>query len=74
MNRETCKRLIRSLANIEDALLVAMLTVMIVLAVGQVLMRNFFGLGFPWGDPIIRLLVLWIGLMGVENPNKCEHL
>ncbi len=45
-------------------MLVVMLSAMIVLAVGQVLLRNLFGVGFPWSDPMTRLLVLWVGLMG----------
>ena len=54
----------RVLASLESGVLVIMLSAMIVLAVGQVLLRNFFGLGFAWSDPMTRLLVLWVGLMG----------
>ena len=52
------------LAGVESGILVVLLSAMIVLAVGQVLLRNFFGVGFPWSDPMTRLLVLWVGLMG----------
>jgi len=54
----------RALAGLENGMLVVMLSAMIVLAVGQVLLRNLFGFGFPWSDPMTRLLVLWVGLMG----------
>ena len=48
----------------EDALLVALLGLMIVLASTQILLRNFFDSGIVWIDPILRVLVLWLGLIG----------
>jgi len=41
-----------------------LLVSMIVLACGQIVLRNFFDLGFVWIDPILRMLVLWSGLIG----------
>jgi TRAP-type C4-dicarboxylate transport system permease small subunit len=58
------RRLIRTLTEIENGVLVLLLSTMIVLAVGQVVMRNLLDFGFPWTDPMTRLLVLWVGLMG----------
>jgi len=52
------------LGRIESGVLIVMLSTLIVVAAGQVLMRNLFGLGFPWSDPLTRVLVLWVGLMG----------
>ena len=34
----------------EDAVLVVILTSMILLAAGQIVLRNFFDIGFIWGD------------------------
>jgi len=48
----------------EDALLVVLLSAMIVLAGTQILMRNFFDSGFVWIDPLLRVMVLWLGLIG----------
>ncbi len=48
----------------EDLLLVSLLLLMILLATGQILFRNFWGGGVVWGDTLVRILVLWIGLMG----------
>ena len=48
----------------EDALLVGLLTTMIVLAAVQILLRNLFDSGFVWIDPALRVLVLWLGLVG----------
>lgn len=56
--------LIRQVHRVEDALLVALLTTMIVLASTNILLRNFFDSGFVWIDPILRVMVLWLGLIG----------
>ncbi len=52
------------LHRVEDAALVVLLSAMIVLAATQILMRNFFDSGFVWIDPMLRVLVLWLGLIG----------
>lgn len=49
---------------IEDGLLVLLLTLMILLASTQILLRNFFDTGISWGDPALRLMVLWVALLG----------
>jgi len=48
----------------EDALLGLLLSAMIALASTQILLRNLFDFGFVWIDPILRVLVLWLGLLG----------
>ena len=48
----------------EDVLLVVLLTVMILLASTQIMLRNFFDSGIIWIDPMLRVLVLWLGLIG----------
>ncbi len=55
---------IRILHNIEDSLLVIILLSMITLAFSQIVMRNFFGTGTIWLDPLLRVLVLWVGMLG----------
>jgi TRAP-type C4-dicarboxylate transport system permease small subunit len=57
-------RILTVVYRIEDGILAAVLTLMIALAVVQILLRNFFGAGFIWGDVLVRVLVLWIGLIG----------
>jgi len=49
---------------VEDALLAALLTAMIGLAATQILLRNLFDSGIVWIDPLLRVLVLWLGLVG----------
>jgi len=48
----------------EGALLVVLLSIMVVLAFWQVMMRNLFHGGFMWGDILIRHIVLWLGFLG----------
>ncbi len=57
-------RLQQVLRWVEDAVLVAVLGGMILFAVLQIALRNFFGTGILWSDPLVRVLVLWAGLIG----------
>ena len=45
-------------------MLVSMLTAMMLVAVGQIIMREAFGTGFGWADELVRLMVLWLALVG----------
>ena len=58
------RRWIDRLHRAEDALLAFLLTAMILLAGTQIVMRNLFDSGFVWIDPLLRVLVLWLGLLG----------
>jgi TRAP-type C4-dicarboxylate transport system permease small subunit len=58
------QRWIDRLHRAEDGLLTLLLSTMIVLAGTQILMRNLFDSGFVWIDPLLRVLVLWLGLIG----------
>ncbi len=57
-------RLLATVRRIEDALLVLLLGAMIVLAGSQIVLRNLFDSGISWSDPVLRVLVLWVGMMG----------
>ncbi len=52
------------LVRIETALLVLFLSVMVVLAFGQVVLRNLFDTSVLWIDPFVRHTVLWAGFIG----------
>ena len=54
----------RWLHHLEDAALVAVLMSMLGLAVYQILLRNTLGYSLSWIDPINRVGVLWIALLG----------
>ena len=49
---------------IEEVLMALMLGSMILLAAGQILLRNLFEMGLFWADPTQRLMVLWLALLG----------
>jgi len=49
---------------VETIMLVSMLTAMMLVAVGQIVMREVFGTGFGWADELVRLMVLWLALVG----------
>lgn len=57
-------RLLRWLGAAEDTLLILLLAVMIGLAVWQITARNLFDTAVIWGDPLLRVLVLWVGFLG----------
>ena len=37
---------------------------MMLLAVGQIVMREAFGTGFIWADELLKLMVLWLAMVG----------
>ncbi len=49
---------------IENAILVALVAVLVAIAGAQIVLRNLFGGGLVWADPLMRTLVLWVGLVG----------
>ena len=49
---------------LETVMLVGMLSAMMILAVGQIVMREAFGTGFGWADELVRLMVLWLAMVG----------
>lgn len=54
----------------EDAVLVLILTTMILLAAGQIILRNFMDIGFIWADEMLRMLVLWIAVAGAVAASR----
>lgn len=60
---------------IEEHALIVILFGMMMLAVIQILMRNLFGGGFSWIDPLVRIAVLWIAMLGaMVGTRKGEHI
>jgi len=57
-------RLLRLTGLIEDALLVLLLTAMIVLSGAQIVLRNIFESAILWAGPLLRVAVLWVGMIG----------
>jgi TRAP-type C4-dicarboxylate transport system permease small subunit len=63
------------LYRIEDGLLVGLLLLMILLAATQIFLRNFLDIGLVWADILVRILVLWVGLVGaMAASRKGDHI
>mgnify|MGYP001814769272 FL=1 len=56
----------------EDALLVLILSSMILLAAGQIFLRNVLEIGFIWGDEALRLMVLWLAVAGAVAASRTD--
>ena len=59
-------RLDRAIALGEKHLLVLLLSGMIGFAFLQVVLRNLFHTGLIWAEPLLRHLVLWLGMLGAS--------
>tara|TARA_R110002072_G_scaffold64_4_gene328 strand:+ start:14489 stop:14950 length:462 start_codon:yes stop_codon:yes gene_type:complete len=56
--------LLRVLHRTEDGLLVTALISMLLMALVQILLRNFFDAGLFWAESFLRILVLWVAMLG----------
>ncbi len=57
----------------ENAALVILLGALMLLAVGQIVMRMFFSIGFVWADELVKLLVLWITLVASIAASRSDR-
>ncbi len=58
------QRLERAGSFFETVLLVTLLSSLMLLAVGQIVLREIFSTGFVWADELIKLMVLWLAMVG----------
>ena len=63
-------KLKKLLHQFEDAILVVLLCSMILLATTQIFLRNLFDYGIVWADPLLRVMVLWLGLVGATVASR----
>ena len=61
------------LNKVESALLIFMLATMVIVAFGQVMLRNVFHTGISGADILLRHLVLWIGFLGAAIATSEER-
>ncbi len=67
--------LLNLLTRLEDATLLVLFVAMMLVAAYQILARNFFGFGIPWGDGFVKFAVLWIALIGAMLASRRdEHI
>jgi TRAP-type C4-dicarboxylate transport system permease small subunit len=65
-------RLVRAVALVEDALLIAILATMVGFAVAQIVLRNVFNSAILWADPMLRVSVLWVGMIGAMVATRSD--
>ena len=58
---------------LEDGLLFVLLSSMILVATAQIVMRNVFDSGIIWGDGVVRVLVLWLALVGAIAASRDDR-
>ena len=62
-------------ARAEESLICLFLLAMILLAFLQVAARNLFSTGILWADSFVRILLLWVGLLGAALATRLnQHL
>jgi TRAP-type C4-dicarboxylate transport system permease small subunit len=66
-------RVLRVLGAVEDSLLVTLLAGMIGLAVWQIALRNLMDTAVVWVDPLLRVLVLWVGFLGAVAATRDDR-
>jgi TRAP-type C4-dicarboxylate transport system permease small subunit len=57
-------------STLETWLIVSILGGLVVLGAAQIVLRNFFSIGLPWGDGLGRLAVLWLALLGAMAASR----
>ena len=55
-------RVLNLISKIEDALVIFFLLSILIIAIIQIILRNVFDSGIIWGDSLLSILVLWLGL------------
>ena len=58
---------------LENVALVVMLGGMIALAFGQIVLREVFETGFVWADELIKLMVLWLAMIGAVAASRDDR-
>lgn len=67
---EHWKRTDEIIDRVEQTLIIILLSLMILTAFSQIVLRNLFATGLTWADPLVRNLVLWVGFIGAAIATK----
>ncbi len=62
--RTLLKKTLTLIHALEDGALLLALVSMLVLALLQIVLRNLFDSGFLWAESFLRILVLWVAMLG----------
>ena len=69
------RRFSHATAWLENGLMALLLTSMILLAFAQIMLRNVWDIGLSWSDPLLRIMVLWLGLLGAMAATRTrDHI
>src|SRR6478735_11490861 len=63
-------RLLQGLHSAEDLLLALLLGALLALALAQIGLRIFFGSGIEWAEPVEKMGVLWLALLGALGATR----
>ena len=66
-------RLLRGLHRVEDFLLASLLGCLLLLAIVQIGLRIFFDTGLEWAEPVSRIGVLWLALLGALGATRARR-
>ena len=66
-------RLLRGLHRAEDLLLAFLLGGLLLLALAQIGLRVFFNSGLEWAEPVGRMGVLWLALLGALGATRARR-
>jgi TRAP-type C4-dicarboxylate transport system permease small subunit len=66
-------RLLQILRRAEEGFIFLLLAAMVMLAGTQILLRNLWESGIAWGDPVLRVLVLWVGMLGAMIASRSNQ-
>lgn len=74
-NDRTIRRRFRPLHALEDAILVASVIALVLIALLQIALRNLADSGLPWAESATQMLVLWSALLGALRASRDgEHI
>jgi len=58
---------------LENAVLVLLLGTMMVVAVGQIILREFFDTGLVWASGVLKLIVLWLTVIAAIAASRDDR-
>jgi len=68
-------KLDNKISQLETVLVTILLTLMILMAFSQIVLRNFFATGIDWGDALVRYLVVWVAFIGAAVATReAKHI
>ena len=67
------ERVLGAIHCVEDTVLASLLGAMVLLSSTQIALRNLADVGLSWADPLLRIIVLWVGLLGALAASRGDR-